>query len=150
MLERYKRGIEYKYLYVKYVLTFVFALFFLYYQWIIGTIFIILFIVTAIFEMKRQRFLRNERSQFITNLAHRVDRVGEQAFLQLPFGVILYNEQYEIEWCNPYVLALVEKESLRGEDLQLISERLAPALKRDESNVAITIRDKKYDVQIDA
>ena len=37
-------------------------------------------------------------------------KVGEEALLQLPIGIILINEKNSIEWANPYALKVFDSD----------------------------------------
>ena len=65
----------------------------------------------------------------------------------MPIGILLVNEQYEIEWSNPYMQGILNMESLVGEGIVNISDDIYVLMKTEETNEAtITLRDRKYRV----
>ena len=65
----------------------------------------------------------------------------------MPIGILLVNEQYEIEWSNPYMQGILNVESLVGEGIVNISDDIYVLMKTEETNEAtITLRDRKYRV----
>lgn len=65
----------------------------------------------------------------------------------MPIGILLVNEQYEIEWSNPYMQGILNMESLVGEGIVDISDDIYVLMKTEETNEAtITLSDRKYRV----
>lgn len=52
-------------------------------------------------------------------LSHRVRKVGEEALLEMPVGILLYNESFEIEWVNPYLNQFVKEGTFVGKSLDV-------------------------------
>ena len=53
---------------------------------------------------KVEEITYNETEKHIESLSFRMKKVGEEAFLEMPIGILLINEQYMIEWANPFML----------------------------------------------
>ncbi|MFP3359347.1 hypothetical protein R0K17_18600, partial [Planococcus sp. SIMBA_143] len=64
--------------------------------------------------------------------------------MEMPFGILLYDEEYHIEWTNPYLPIMMEKEQLIGLSLNDISEQIIPFLKSEANEEILTIHDRKY------
>ena len=74
-------------------------------------------------------------------------KVGEEVFLELPIGILLINEHYMIEWANPFMLQMLNADTLIGHDLFALSESLFTLTKQEEKpEMTITIKDRKYHV----
>ena len=39
-----------------------------------------------------------------TDLSFYVNKVGDEVFNELPIGVLIYDEDLEVKWNNPYAL----------------------------------------------
>lgn len=88
-----------------------------------------------------------EIEKYIESISFRMKDVGEEALLQMPIGILLINDQYMIEWSNPYMQRVLNVETLIGEELFLLSDELYSLIKSDEKReMNITIRDRKYRV----
>lgn len=104
-------------------------------------------VVSALYAWKVERILYVETENHIETLSYRMKNVGEEAFLEMPIGIVLLNEQQEIEWTNPYMVQALEKESLINADLDIISPELMPFVRQEEQyERTITVDTKKYHV----
>src|SRR5699024_8835259 len=71
--------------------------------------------------------------EYISNLSYRVEGVGNDTLFQMPIGIILYNDSYEIEWINPYMKNFTEEENVIGKSLDIISKNIIPKIKSEET-----------------
>jgi len=95
-------------------------------------IFFILFVIALGFAWKIEEQTYVETEKHIETLSFRMKKVGEEALLQLPIGIILISEKNIIEWVNPYVLKIFESESLLGEDLFSLTEQFHSIVKGED------------------
>lgn len=131
-----------------YMLLLVVVVFLFYYNWIIGIISLFVFIILYANDRQEERRIRKERIDQILTLSTQVDEAGEEAFLHLPVGVILYNEAYEIEWINPYVRNLLGDYSWRKQPLSIIDENLIESLEADEPITSISFGQRYFKVRM--
>ena len=85
----------------------------------------------------------DQTEAYISSLSHRIKRVGEEALLEMPFGIILYNDHYKIDWANPYMNQYSE-ESLVGESLNVLSEDIIPMIKENKEEVWVDLGENKF------
>ena len=64
-----------------------------------------------------------ERLKTWTQISYRVDQVGEEAFNELPIGMIALDETNDISWVNPYV-ANIFKGTVLHKSLADVSDEL--------------------------
>ena len=78
-----------------------------YYNWWAAAIGFLLFI--GLFVLIFQVELRNRREteEYISTLSYRLKKVGEEALLEMPIGIMLINDDYYIEWTNPLLSFLL-------------------------------------------
>ncbi|MGP4081308.1 DHH family phosphoesterase [Pseudalkalibacillus sp. R45] len=119
-----------------------------YYNWIMGIVAFVILGVTVYFALIKEIEFRSNIEDYITTLSHRVKKVGEEALMEMPIGIILYDEQYKIEWTNPYLTTIIEQESFIGNSLNLISEELVPFIKGEEKEEIIKVNKRKYRVYL--
>lgn len=120
----------------------------MYFQWIVGTI---AFIVAAavFFDHKRREYiLRKSRITFLTEISYRVEKAGEESFLHMPLGIIIYNETFEVVWANPYIYTLNDSKSLLGNSLAFFSEQFESYIKGEETEISVVINDSNFKVTI--
>ena len=80
------------------------AVFLLISQFWLGLLFTVLFMVAmgVAWKMEEQTYIETEKH--IETLSYRMKKVGEEALLELPIGIILINEKNVVEWANPYAV----------------------------------------------
>ncbi|WP_188207432.1 DHH family phosphoesterase [Alkalibacillus aidingensis] len=117
----------------------------IYYQWIIGIILTIVLALIIFLSFRTEERLKKKTEQYISTLSYRVKKVGEEALLEMPFGIILFNDEYQIEWANPYMNDFVgSDETLIGETLTVLSEDLISAVKDDSEEFWFQIDGRQY------
>ncbi len=119
-----------------------------YYNWIMGIVAFFILGVTVYFALIKEIEFRSNIEDYITTLSHRVKKVGEEALMEMPIGIILYDDQYKIEWTNPYLTTIIEQESFIGNSLNLISEELIPFIRGEEKEEIIKVNKRKYSVYL--
>lgn len=113
----------------------------------LGFIFSTLFLIIlgATWKIEDDTYLSTEKH--IETLSHRVKKVGEEALLELPIGIILVNDEQMIEWSNPFTAGIFREESLIGQSLYDFSEALGTIVKSDQSvQEIIKINEASYKV----
>ncbi|WLD93373.1 DHH family phosphoesterase [Alkalihalobacillus sp. AL-G] len=118
------------------------------YNWIIGVAAFLVLGAIVYFALVKELEFRSQIEDYITTLSHRVKKVGEEALMEMPIGIILYDEQYKIEWTNPYLTTIIEQESFIGNSLNLISEELVPLIQGEEKEEIIKVNKRKYRVYL--
>jgi len=119
-------------LWVIYLLSIILLAVIWYFEWVLGIIMTALLAVSFYYSLRSEKAMQNEAQEYITTLSHRVKKVGEEALLEMPFGIILYNEEYKIEWTNPFMNKFSEDGSLVGGSLNSLSENIVPMIKENK------------------
>lgn len=142
-----KRAIRYP-LTVLSILGVMAAVLLLLFQFWPGLLFSVLFIVTMGFAWKMEEQTYVETEKHIETLSYRMKKVGEEALLELPIGIILINEKNIVEWANPYAAKIfAHQETLIGDDLFDLSGQFHAILKSEKvENNVLTIGDQSYKV----
>ncbi|WP_010094659.1 DHH family phosphoesterase [Ornithinibacillus scapharcae] len=110
-----------------------------YFEWILGIIMTVLLVLSFYYTIQIERRINDETEQYISTLSYRVKKVGEEALLEMPIGIILYSEDYNVEWANPYMNQFGEDDSIVGESLNAISEDLIPMIKENHDEIRIEL-----------
>lgn len=106
---------------------------------------IVIFFVVNKGQIKKINKLK-ERLKMWTDLSLYVNRAGDEIFNELPIGVLIYDENYEIKWNNPHSLDIFNIKRLVDEEIKDISEQLFEIINTKKSKGIITINDHIYDV----
>lgn len=113
------------------------------YQWILGLIGVVLTIGVGVYGALAERAFRKELKSYLGTLTYRVKKGGNDVINELPFGIILYNEDRVVEWHNPFIASLVERESVIGAPLTELFPTLQHAKER-EGTVEATVGNHMY------
>ncbi|MBU0905531.1 MAG: DHH family phosphoesterase [Firmicutes bacterium] len=112
-----------------------------------GIVFAVVFAaaIFAAWQTEKRSFIETEKH--LETLSFRMKRVGEEALLEMPIGIMLINDQFIIEWANPYMTRELEFDTLIGADLFSLSDELHTLVKQDDTKeLTISLADKKYKV----
>lgn len=113
----------------------------------VGIAFIAIYSAAAYYTVKVELLTYVETEKHIQALSYRMEDVGKEAFLEMPFGILLMNDEMTVEWANPFMLRVLQHESLVGYELEMISEELPILVKEDQKNeTVIAINDRKYHI----
>lgn len=121
-------------------------------NWLIGLVWLGLVVFALIVIFKTLQIIGEDTAHYIENLSYRVNRGEQEAIIQMPLGVILFNEQAEIDWVNPYLQSYLGEEIIVGRTLTDVSNKLADVIKRwpdeDKRVTRLTWLDRTFDVQV--
>jgi c-di-AMP phosphodiesterase-like protein len=117
-----------------------------YFQWIVGLASFLLLGFVFYYVIRSQRALHAELEQYISNLSHRIKKVGEEALMEMPIGIMLINDDYGIEWTNLFLTSCFGEHTLVGRSLYDVAEQLIPLIKQEIDTEIIDIHDRKFKV----
>lgn len=69
----------------------------------LGIVVFILFLAMDFLLWRVARQATKELNLYISNLSYRIKRAEHEAIIKLPIGIVIYNDQEEIEWMSPYL-----------------------------------------------
>lgn len=138
-----RRQIRYP-LYGLMAVTLVLIGFLSFYNWVIGAAGVILtgLFIYLIFQVNHK--MRQETEEYISTLSYRVKKVGEEALMEMPIGIMLVNDDYYIEWTNPFIAACFNEDSLVGKSLYDVADAVIPLIKQEVETDIITLHDRKF------
>lgn len=138
-----------KHIWTTYVLSVALICILFYFQWILGIVFAILLAISFLFVRREEKVIQNKLNHHISTLSYQIENAGKDTFFHLPIGIIIYNENFEIDWVNPYIKELIEVDSHVNKSLDIYSEEIIPILKDVHDEAWITINHFHYKMQID-
>ena len=86
-----------------------------------------------------------DRLEVWNNISYHVKRAGDEAFNELPVGIVIYDDDYEIKWANRYAKSIFQNK-LVERPLNAISADLFAQVKEEKETINVSVYDKKYDV----
>jgi c-di-AMP phosphodiesterase-like protein len=116
------------------------------YNWILSLSGLLMMILPIYYMFSIDKRQRKELEEYITTLSYRIKRVGEEALLEMPIGIMLINEDYVIEWTNPFLASCFDEDSLSGRSLYDVADSLIPLIKQEVETELIKLHDRKFRV----
>ncbi|MBP2004942.1 DHH family phosphoesterase [Halobacillus andaensis] len=130
-------------LWVIYTISLILLGFIWYYQWMLGLMMMLLLAGSIFYSVRTEQNMINETEEYISTLSYRVKKVGEEALLEMPIGIVLYSEDYKVEWANPYMNKFTKEDTIVGESLNDLSDDLVSYIKEDHGEVWLEIDEYK-------
>ncbi|MFC4558461.1 DHH family phosphoesterase [Virgibacillus kekensis] len=135
-------------LWIIYLISIILVCFIWYYHWILGSAMTVLLAASFYYSLRKERTLQNETEEYISTLSHRIKRVGEEALLEMPIGIILFDEEYFIEWANPYMNRFAEEDTLVGTSLNSLSDDLPARIKESKGELWLQLDGYKFQTTV--
>lgn len=140
-----KRSIRYP-IYGLMGIVFVILLMLAFYNWTLSLIGLVIAVMPFYYLFLVEQRERIEMEQYITTLSYRVKKVGEEALMEMPIGIMLINDDYVIEWTNPFLASCFDEETIIGRSLYDVGDSLIPIIKKEVETETITLMDRKFQV----
>ena len=106
-----------------------------------------LFVILVYFSVQH---VSKQINQYTIDLAYKIRKGEQDAYLKMPIGMILYDMNENITWINPYLQKKLQRQDVIGIPLKELNERLYYQVKRQiqnqRENDIFTHIDKKYQV----
>jgi len=128
------------------VVTVLFFSIFAIYNLVFGIAGLLIFGVFLYLLIQQDTIFRKDIQQYIETLSYRVKKVGEEALMEMPIGIMLINDDYFIEWSNSFLTSCFKEETLIGQSLYDLCDPLIPLVKQELETEVVTIHDRKYKV----
>lgn len=148
MPDFYKRKLFRYPLYALLVITSIFSAILVYFQWVIGLASFLLLGLIAYFLYKANSHLKKEMEHYISTLSYRLKKVGEEALMEMPIGILLYNDEFQVEWANAYLSDCLDADTLVGRSLYEVEELIVPLIQQEVESETITLNEQKFKVII--
>lgn len=117
-----------------------------YFNWIIAVIGFIIASGAFYLAIQKNVIQHQQTEEYIATLSYRLKKVGEEALLQMPIGIMLINDDYYIEWTNPFLASCFSEDSLAGRSLYDIAESLIPFIKQEIEMDTVSLNERQFKV----
>lgn len=120
--------------------------FLLFYNWVIGCISAIVAGCLLFFFFYAVKRLKLELEHSISDLTFRLKKAGDEVFMKMPIGIMLINDQFAVEWVNPFLASYFKNDKLVGRPLDEISETLKVLFQKGIDSDIVTLQNRKFRV----
>lgn len=119
---------------------------FIYYNWIIAVVGFIGATGLFYLAIKKNILQQQQTEEYIATISYRLKKVGEEALLQMPIGIMLINDDYYVEWTNPFLASCFSEDTLAGRSLYDIAESLIPLIKQEIEMDTVLLNERNFKV----
>ena len=91
-------------------------------------------------------YIIKETNHYVTNLSYKINKGSQDASIKMPIGMLLLDDNGEIQWINPYLQKYFERKELLGFKLEVIDPELANIVKNlnDDKDNVVHWKDKYF------
>lgn len=93
-------------------------------NWKIGIILSLILLFIGWVLNQSSGVLVAETNKYIADLSYRIKKGEQEALIQMPIGILLYNKEEEIQWTNPYLMKYFEQKEILGRKIQEVDPEL--------------------------
>lgn len=98
----------------------------------LGFIVLLLFVAMDVVLWRLSERASEDLNSYISNLSYRIKRGEHEAIIKLPIGIVIYNEEFEIEWLSPYLQSgSKDEEPLIGRKIIDVFEGIQEAIEEE-------------------
>ncbi|WP_239253875.1 DHH family phosphoesterase [Listeria ilorinensis] len=106
---------------------------FFYAWWLSLVIFVAgIALITAMFYLEHR--LHEDVQEYVSNLTYRIKRSEEAALVEMPMGIMLYDENFDIQWVNPFMAKYFDQKELIGASLEEVGPEFLAVIKGEEAS----------------
>ncbi len=115
-----------------------------------GIIVLILFVIVNYLLWTYSETVKKELDSYISDLSYRIKRGEHEAIIKLPIGIVIYNEEFDIEWLSPYLQsASKDEEAMIGKKVDELFPGIKEALKDEAAINKIEWRGNYYRIRVE-
>lgn len=100
----------------------------------IGIALIAIFIVVVVLLYNTAKEITVETNKYIADLSYRIKRGEQEALIKMPIGILLFNEDYELQWMNPYLQTHLGYQEVLGKKINEVDQELADLIQESHSS----------------
>lgn len=82
------------------------------------------FVLVAIFSIYGIYVLAENANNFAANLSYRIKRSEQEAMIKMPVGILLYDDEHQVQWVNPYLQAYLKDKDPIGRTIKSVDPAL--------------------------
>ncbi|MBJ6361664.1 DHH family phosphoesterase [Paenibacillus sp. GCM10012307] len=118
-------------------------------HWLAAALSLLATIGYGLFTLFAERAFRRDLRAYLNTLSYRVKKAGNEVISELPFGIVLYNDEKIVEWHNPFVAEMLGGESFIGQSLKELFPSWQPP-KGKELHSEVPVGSKVYSFTLKA
>lgn len=115
-----------------------------------GAIVFLLFMIANYLLWTYSETVKTELDSYISDLSYRIKRGEHEAIIKLPIGIVIYNEDFDVEWLSPYLQTTFKNnEAMIGRKVDELFPGIKEALNNEHSINEIEWQGNHYRVRVE-
>lgn len=117
----------------------------------LGFAILIMFIVLNLLTWRLYKQTGRDLEEYISNLSYQIKRGEQEAIIKLPVGIIIYNEDNEIEWLSPYLQTFQKsnEDSMIGQQVDDVFPGIEDIMEDTTDDLVIEWNERYYRVRVE-
>ncbi|MCF6515569.1 hypothetical protein GSH19_05300 [Lactobacillus sp. S2-2] len=121
------------------------------YNIIIGSILMLFACIGIIYAFDMMNKIGDEQEEYINDLTYRIKRGERESLLEMPIGVILYQDDFKIDWVNPFLQPYFGDQDILNKNLEDVAPdlfKIIQANQDEEKSVEIVWKDHHFNLLV--
>ncbi|MCH4169736.1 MAG: DHH family phosphoesterase [Lactobacillus sp.] len=76
-------------------------------------------------------------NEYVSDLSYRIKRGEQEAFIKMPIGILLYDDDQKIQWANPFIQQYLDDADILGKTITEIDPELAKIISADDDSETV-------------
>lgn len=89
-----------------------------------GLALVLIFILTVAFAIYGTYVLAGNANNYAINLSYRIKRSEQEAMIKMPLGILLYDDEHQVQWVNPYLQLYLKDDDVIGHTIESVDPNL--------------------------
>lgn len=104
-------------------------------------------IVELALKSEKKTIFLEQKMKLWNNISYRVKGAGETAFNEMPLGIIVFDDDFVVEWSNNYAQEIFRSKSLNGKSFEHLNKQFALLVRARDKVFNITIYGRVFKVE---
>lgn len=91
---------------------------------LLGLALVLIFLLTVAIAVYGIYVLAGNANNFAMNLSYRIKRSEQEAMIKMPLGILLYDDNHQIQWVNPYLQLYLKDDDIIGHTIKSVDSDL--------------------------
>ena len=117
------------------------------YRWQFGVAGYLVLLVLVGYIYNEKNAFERDVEEFVKTLTIKINKAGEEAITEMPFGVLVFSDQRTVEWANPFISSFFGDDII-NESIADVSEELDELLQQRVDEKIVNIRDVAFYVKV--
>ena len=100
------------------------------------------FTIRLVMKNEKRASYLEQKIKLWNNISYRVKNAGETSFNEMPIGIIIFDENYQIEWNNHFAEHIFMTQSLNNKSFDTLNKEFSDKIKDKNSAFKIVIYGK--------